>query len=435
MQHTPRRICTTFEAFLTMDACLTCAATCAASSWYPQLRGRGFTMKTTLLPLPPAFLTYLADGGSIFYPAPPQGVAALRDGDPRATAATFAPAFPALERDIDRALDKADGLAFVKLDWSAPVDAKWVAPGGLLSCANACDVYMLLKASDLVQYDLELHAKLREAAGGGGEGEAETQRALHLVLRPWYNVQPSGEFRVFIAHGRIIGVSQRATGEAFDDLEAEVPRLTRLIEAFVKARLLGSIPLAAFCADVYIDKTNKCWLMDLAPWGGDTEPLLFEWAELEGEAAAASAAAGEEESRGACRGCGGAAAPLAWPPKLSCDGEADEGSGGDAVDAAPPFPFRIVTDRAISFNKYAHHAYPDDLLNLVAAKRAAEAALGVGDGQAGPAPPPQHQQQGGGGGAGDTPGWLAALEELEAQGAFVAGGASSDEEDEEEEQA
>ena len=41
---------------------------------------------------------------------------------------------------IDAAIARLGGRALPKLDWSAPLDAAWLRPGGSLECSNADEV-------------------------------------------------------------------------------------------------------------------------------------------------------------------------------------------------------------------------------------------------------------------------------------------------------
>jgi len=43
-------------------------------------------------------------------------------------------------RSIDAAIARLGGKALPKLDWSAPLDAAWLRPGGSLDCSNADEV-------------------------------------------------------------------------------------------------------------------------------------------------------------------------------------------------------------------------------------------------------------------------------------------------------
>lgn len=45
--------------------------------------------------------------------------------------------FPELMKSMQRAIEELGGFAVPKLNWSCPIDAQWVNPGGVLSCSNA----------------------------------------------------------------------------------------------------------------------------------------------------------------------------------------------------------------------------------------------------------------------------------------------------------
>jgi len=62
-----------------------------------------------------------SDGSDDDDPAPPKGLA------------DFVAA-------VDLAISRLGGRAFPKLDWSAPLDAAWLRPGGSLECTNADEV-------------------------------------------------------------------------------------------------------------------------------------------------------------------------------------------------------------------------------------------------------------------------------------------------------
>ena len=109
--------------------------------------------------------------------------------------------------------------------------------------------------------------------------------------------------------------------------------------------------------DVYVDRKDRVWLLDFAPFGGDTQPLLFHWEELADfdSAALEAAVAGLAE-------CLDGARPPPTPP---------------TADAQPCIPFRTVTSEAMRCGPLTHHRYPDDLLN--AAAEISRGTRGVGD--------------------------------------------------------
>ncbi len=117
--------------------------------------------------------------------------------------------FPALTRQIQNTIDelgKGEGV-LPKLNWSSPRDASWMNCG-TLRCRTPGDVYLLLKSSEFVAFDLE---KAWEDLDANGENDGEEKKGNHhdcesvpndfryeLVLRKWCNLHPSMEFRCFV---------------------------------------------------------------------------------------------------------------------------------------------------------------------------------------------------------------------------------------------
>ena len=63
------------------------------------------------------------------------------DSDDTSSSAAAPPAGLAeFSRSVDAAITRLGGKAFPKLDWSAPLDAAWLRPGGSLECSNADEV-------------------------------------------------------------------------------------------------------------------------------------------------------------------------------------------------------------------------------------------------------------------------------------------------------
>ncbi|KAL6848306.1 hypothetical protein ACP4OV_022434 [Aristida adscensionis] len=162
---------------------------CQIQEWYPAFRRH--TVPTVVIPLPAAFLRYLA--GQTAYPGPgePDGEpvpfllpavasgrqpfaplhAHLPDPDSQLNCGLFfgsggdnvydpdddnplRPAFPELEAAVDAAIADLGGAALPKLNWSAPKDATFMAADGTIRCSCFAEVAMLLRASDCVAHDL-----------------------------------------------------------------------------------------------------------------------------------------------------------------------------------------------------------------------------------------------------------------------------------------
>ena len=73
--------------------------------------------------------------------------------------------------------------------------------GPPLKCTTVDDVYLLLKSSDFVTHDLD-HAY--DDCEDAGQGEARSPE-YQLVLKKWFAMPKSHEFRCFVRGGRLIG--------------------------------------------------------------------------------------------------------------------------------------------------------------------------------------------------------------------------------------
>jgi hypothetical protein len=135
-------------------------------------------------------------------------------------------AFPDLDQRIRSAVGEY-GAVFPKLNFSSPrvgvlsshsfyltyvQDAAWVLPAGSpLKCVAPADVYLLLKSSDFVIHDLEASSVFDGCCDCPNTPDAHSgvhpRYEVELVLRKWYPVDPSREFRCFVRRGLLIGTS------------------------------------------------------------------------------------------------------------------------------------------------------------------------------------------------------------------------------------
>lgn len=63
-------------------------------------------------------------------------------------------------------------------------------------------MYLLLKSSDFVAHDTDPEQVYEHAADQGGEGWK-----MELVLKKWYDMNPSREFRCFVRDEVLLGMS------------------------------------------------------------------------------------------------------------------------------------------------------------------------------------------------------------------------------------
>jgi hypothetical protein len=178
--------------------------------------------------------------------------------------------FPNLNAQIQDAIQQLGGSVIPKLNWSCPKDATWVNNGSL-KCQTPGDVYLLLKSSDFCMHDI-LHAI---------EDDARTRVDFELVLRKWCNLHPSMEFRCFVCNRELVAISQRQHTQHFPHLPRDRHVIQSQILDFFETVMEEQFPSCSYVFDVYIDKKERVWLLDFNVWGSQTDPLLFEWEELQ----------------------------------------------------------------------------------------------------------------------------------------------------------
>jgi hypothetical protein len=237
---------------------------CAYNAWWPKYRS--FVPKSRIVPFTQSFIDYLqADG--IFLPSD-EPSNEDEDGS-EDVAAQWRP----LHEQIKATIKELGGKVFPKLNWSAPKDATHML-GNSMACYGPDDVYLLLKSSDFITFDLN-HA-FDDTVNDG----ATVEIPWHLVLRKSFNINPSVEFRCFVRDRRLVGVTQRDMN-FYEFLHKERDAFLGLIQDFFEDKLKDTFPDANFVFDVYVpEPRNKAWLIDINPWAQRTDPLLFSWLEL-----------------------------------------------------------------------------------------------------------------------------------------------------------
>jgi len=145
-----------------------------------------------------------------------------------------------------------------------------------MECATPNDIYLLLKSSDFITHDLE------HAFDDCVDDDTIKQEDIPyvLVLRKWFKVNPSCEFRCFVRERKVVGICQRDLNH-FDFLFPLRDQLQNVILEYFEKTLKDTFPDHDFVFDVYIPEPYaKVRLMDINPWAPRTDPLLFSWLEL-----------------------------------------------------------------------------------------------------------------------------------------------------------
>jgi len=247
---------------------------CQFSSWYETFRtSPKLTPKSVIIPIPPSFKKYLLSDGVRL----PSCCENIDDGDGFSSGSSCSSqsslesehfSFPEITESITNAISDLGGAVFPKLNWSSPRDAAWVNNESL-KCRSAQDVYILLKSSDFIVYDLE-HAL----------GNLE-QVENYIVLRSWCNLHKSMEFRCFVKDSQIVAISQRNHTQFYQHLSSSLPHIEDLIWNTFENDIVDQFSLTTYVFDCYIDTKEKVWVIDFNIWDPCTDALLFTWEELE----------------------------------------------------------------------------------------------------------------------------------------------------------
>ncbi|TGZ85259.1 D123-domain-containing protein [Ascodesmis nigricans] len=267
---------------------------CSYPRWHSNYRS--LTPKTRIIPLTPEFISYIREDG-IILPSDEEQITELSDSedensvngnDSDSESAPLSPPdkrFPELHQQIKDIISELGGRIIPKLNWSSPKDAVFMSLTNTMECRTPGEIYLLLKSSDFVTHDLE-HAfdDCIDTPLLVGEEEVEMRDiAYSLVLRKWFKINPSMEFRCFVRGRKLLAVSQRELNY-FKFLEDMKEELTGLIEEFFDTKLKDTFPDDSFVFDVYIPATEegkkRVWLIDINPFAHRTDPILFSWLEI-----------------------------------------------------------------------------------------------------------------------------------------------------------
>ncbi|RPA86147.1 D123-domain-containing protein [Ascobolus immersus RN42] len=268
---------------------------CSYPSWHHHFGD--LTYRSLILPLPPSFLRYLHEDGIALpenenfghIPQPTieddsdyySGAQSDDDGDETETESEVPDPtllFPDFHQQVANSVALLGGRVSVKLDWSAPQDANWILPGNTGDCRTAGEVYLLLKTSSFITFDLD--QPYTECSQDEGVLSKEDRERRHLVLREWKEIIPAMEFRVWVRDRKIIGICQRDPN-FYDYLEPMSDEIVDKIMDFYEDKIQAKFPDPNFTFDVYLGyPAKRVYLIDINPFAPRTDPILFSWMEL-----------------------------------------------------------------------------------------------------------------------------------------------------------
>ncbi|QPG75543.1 hypothetical protein FOA43_002898 [Brettanomyces nanus] len=274
---------------------------CSYSQWYNKFSSYTYTKAEILRPVPIEFINYLLSD-DIILPKDEQGSSLFQkvelnsdneysdweeeeDDDADADAdedkdlsnkASPTSTFPSFHQKIKDAIQRLGGKVAPKLNWTSPQDATWMMMNNTMECHNATELYLLLKSSDYINHDIG-HAF--ECVTEGPQNVPEGFE-YELVLRKWFDINPSMEFRCFVRDRQLIAISPRDLNyyTFMKDFENEI---VDKIDLFFDSVLLPKFDSNSFAFDVYIPKPlTTVYLVDVNPFARQTDSLLFSWNEL-----------------------------------------------------------------------------------------------------------------------------------------------------------
>lgn len=183
---------------------------------------KNVTIESTIIsPLPSEFVRYLLSDGVRLPDCAPKVSSCMNDADADVgwedddeydscdDQERFS--FPSLTEEIQVAINTLGGDSnnkgcMPKLNWSSPKDATWINCGSL-KCTKPGDVYLLLKSSEFVAFDLErawkdvdddILTNMHDLTVECTPSNEPCAQKFELVLRKWCNLHPSMEFRCFV---------------------------------------------------------------------------------------------------------------------------------------------------------------------------------------------------------------------------------------------
>ena len=162
--------------------------------------------------------------------------------------------------ELRQPMAEIPGSCFVGVDSCAPTDTeRFRVKGGAVYSPKSA--WQVLRASE----------KVRKAAQAG--------LVTSISLRPFRNMTPAREFRLFIQDGKLKGMSQYHLTRHFRRLEGVKENLWSRCQLFVNAKA-WRLPAGPLVMDVYFTSNyERIMIVDLNPWGGETDPKLFKWEE------------------------------------------------------------------------------------------------------------------------------------------------------------
>lgn len=253
---------------------------CSFQNWYHLFKDH--TIKSVVIPMCNNVVSYLLEDSTLVLPeeacistadkySDHEGDCLDLDHTEEVSSEIKQPSFPVLSKALKDGINKLGGEVFIKLNWSAPLDAAWITSTKSLRCTSIEDVYLLLKSSDLLVKDLTCIMQ---------QQPPESMNSC-IVLKKWQNIDPGNEFRCFVCKQELIAISQRDYKVYYVHLAQGKYQIMEEITKFFKENIRGNFPVPNYTFDVVRQSSNKIQIIDFGPFNPKrTVPLLFTWEDL-----------------------------------------------------------------------------------------------------------------------------------------------------------
>ncbi|XP_049856174.1 cell division cycle protein 123 homolog [Schistocerca gregaria] len=250
---------------------------CSFTSWYPRFSRH--SVESIAIPIQNDVLTYLREGTLILpkeaVPPPRQRSSSSSDWSDSDADSDEAeqPSFPAFSAQLKDAMNQLGGEVFIKTNWSAPKDAKWIATNKSLKCRRLEEIYLLLKSSDFVANDLSYQLEGGQSSGGSG---------YYVVLKQWKDIHPGTEYRCFVIQNQLIAISQRDCTSYYEHIQKLKFEILDDLVQFYRRNIHKKAPLETYTLDVVREGRGRVTLLDVGPLTErSAKTPLFTWPELQ----------------------------------------------------------------------------------------------------------------------------------------------------------
>jgi hypothetical protein len=102
----------------------------------------------------------------------------------------------------------------------------------------------------------------------------------NIVIRPWIQIKPGFEFRIYVSNSKITCASQYES-IYYPEVWKNKEKLQNSISKFVKENVISKISyrLPSFVVDIVMDENDRLYVCELNPFATTSSACLFNWSE------------------------------------------------------------------------------------------------------------------------------------------------------------